>query len=119
MDMDAANACRELPTSPSVLTGSEVLDPQRFLTSSQPSSSRLPPLTSPQPWKGNPFATAQDSLVTYVSIVDYVVAVYGRDQLPVLFDALGNHLGWHELVPTVFEMPVDEFEEGWRAYWSE
>ncbi len=50
------------------------------------------------------------------SVVDYAVEVYGRDRLPALLRELSEHETWDTLVPTVFDVPLEEFEAGWRLY---
>lgn len=50
------------------------------------------------------------------ALIDYVVAVYGRERLPVLLAALSEQSTWHTLIPAVFGVTAPEFEAGWRAY---
>lgn len=50
------------------------------------------------------------------TLLDYAVHTYGRDRLPVLLAALGQHHRWETLIPTVFHVSATEFERGWQAY---
>jgi hypothetical protein len=50
------------------------------------------------------------------TLIEYVVATYGRAALPRLVTALGEHAGWHTLIPAVFGVSAAEFEAGWHAY---
>jgi hypothetical protein len=50
------------------------------------------------------------------TVIDYAVMTYGRDRLPVLLVALGQHDDWQSLIPAVFNVTADEFEQGWRDY---
>jgi hypothetical protein len=50
------------------------------------------------------------------TVVEYVVARYGRDALPRLVTALGGHASWHTLIPALFGVSAEEFESGWQAY---
>lgn len=53
------------------------------------------------------------------TLLNYVVATYGRDQLPVLVQGLRQHDNWDDLIPAVFDESVVEFEAGWNRYLSE
>ena len=48
--------------------------------------------------------------------IDYVVAEYGRESLPRIEAAVGQHDSWQTLVPKVHDVSFDEFEAGWREY---
>jgi hypothetical protein len=50
------------------------------------------------------------------TVIEYIVATYGRDHLPRLLAALGEHTDWQTLIPAVFDLSADEFEAGWRTY---
>ncbi|MBV7331505.1 hypothetical protein KFU94_25370 [Chloroflexi bacterium TSY] len=57
--------------------------------------------------------------VAVATLFDYIAGEYGRDQLPALLIEMNNHLNWHTLIPAVFNISVDEFEDGWWAYLTE
>jgi hypothetical protein len=57
-----------------------------------------------------------DGTVAWETVLEYVVATYGRDHLPRLITALNEHNGWLSLSPAVFGIPAADFEEGWQAY---
>jgi hypothetical protein len=59
---------------------------------------------------------ASDSAVATETIIEYVVATYGRDWLSQLIAAWGEHASWETLIPAVFGIPAVEFEAGWQAY---
>ncbi len=50
------------------------------------------------------------------TVVEYIVATYGRERLPALVRGLGEHENWDTLIPAVFGVPVVEFEAGWHAH---
>ena len=54
--------------------------------------------------------------VGLTTVLDYIVATYGRNQLPRLVGALGEHERWETLIPAVFGVPIEEFESGWQTY---
>jgi hypothetical protein len=59
---------------------------------------------------------ALPNLVATETILEYSVAAYGRDALPRLIAALGEHTRWQTLIPAVFAVSASEFEAGWQAY---
>lgn len=54
--------------------------------------------------------------VALATLIEYAVATYGRDQLPVLVASLGQSRSWETLIPAVYEVSAAEFEAGWQAY---
>jgi hypothetical protein len=50
------------------------------------------------------------------TVIEYIVATYGRDHLPHLIAALGDHASWKTLIPAVFGVSAREFEAGWQTY---
>ena len=48
--------------------------------------------------------------------IDYAVTAYGRERLPALVAALGEYNDWETLVPAVYGVPLDEFEQGWQQH---
>lgn len=51
-----------------------------------------------------------------VALIDYVVAVYGRERLSSLLTALEAHSTWNTLIPAVFQVTAPAFEQEWQAY---
>jgi len=49
-------------------------------------------------------------------LVEYAVAAYGYDQLPVLLASLAQHDTWETLLRAVYGVSTSEFEEGWQEY---
>lgn len=58
----------------------------------------------------------RDQNFVSVALIDYVVAVYGRERLPILLAALEEHSTWHTLMPAVSGVTEVEFERGWQAH---
>ena len=54
-------------------------------------------------------------LQTY-TVVDYAMSLYGRESLPDLVAALGEHGYWAELIPAVYGVSLDEFGRGWQEH---
>ena len=54
--------------------------------------------------------------VALATLVEYVVATYGRERLPALVAGLGQYESWDTLLPAVFGVSATEFEAGWQAY---
>lgn len=54
--------------------------------------------------------------LTMVTIIDYVVATYGREKLPELATALVEKPNKEQLIPALFGCSVADFEAGWQAY---
>jgi hypothetical protein len=50
------------------------------------------------------------------TVIDYAVSVYGRESLPAFVLALDDHDSWETLVPAVYGVSLEEFEEAWRAH---
>ena len=57
--------------------------------------------------------------VVVANLIEYVVAVYGDEQLPVLLAGLAHYDDWETLVPALFGVSVEEFEVGWHSYVTE
>lgn len=53
------------------------------------------------------------------TLLEYVVATYGVEQIPRLLSAFGQHEWWETLIPAVFDVTADEFKEGWQTYLAE
>lgn len=54
--------------------------------------------------------------VVQATVIEYAVAAYGREHLPLLVVRLGQHKSWETLLPSVFGVSAAEFEAGWQAY---
>lgn len=58
-------------------------------------------------------------VIALATIVEYIVATYGRERLPMLLKGLGQHDTWETLLPAVFGVSPTDFEAGWQAYLKE
>jgi hypothetical protein len=67
----------------------------------------------------DPTLDSSPRVVAVETLIEYVVATYGRDRLPHLLSALGEHASWQGLIPAVFGVSAAEFEAGWQAYLAE
>ncbi|MCL4860485.1 MAG: hypothetical protein KJZ93_13805 [Caldilineaceae bacterium] len=54
--------------------------------------------------------------VALATLIEYAVAAYGRERLPVLVAGLEEHENWETLLPAVFGVSASEFEAGWQNY---
>ena len=54
--------------------------------------------------------------VALATLIEYAVAAYGREQLPMLVTSLRQYDSWETLIPAVYGVSVAEFEAGWQAY---
>lgn len=54
--------------------------------------------------------------VALATLIDYAVATYGRERLPALVAALGQHEHLETLIPAVYRVSAAEFEASWRTY---
>jgi hypothetical protein len=54
--------------------------------------------------------------VALATLIEYAVATYGRERLPVLVASLGQYERWDTLLPAVYGVSPAEFEAGWQAY---
>lgn len=80
-------------------------------------------------WQNLEDAFAQDSVhslmtstshrVAMALLFEYAAACYGEEKLPVLLGALAQHESWDTLIPAVYGVSMEEFEEGWRAWRAE
>lgn len=57
-----------------------------------------------------------DQTVALATLIEYVVATYGRERLPQLVAALGQYETWDTLLPALYGVSPAEFEAGWHAY---
>lgn len=62
------------------------------------------------------WVTQSSDTVILETLFEYVTNSYGREKLPALLAALGNHREWETLSPAVFGVPSAEFAAGWREY---
>jgi hypothetical protein len=63
----------------------------------------------------NYFYRSQE-MVSVATLVEYAVAAYGYEQLPVLLASLAQHDTWETLLRAVYGVSTTEFEEGWQEY---
>jgi hypothetical protein len=54
--------------------------------------------------------------VALATLIEYAVATYGRDRLPMLVAGLGHYPSWETLIPAVYGVSSAQFEAGWQAY---
>lgn len=54
--------------------------------------------------------------VALATLLDYAVAAYGRERLPLLLTGLGHYESWDTLLPAVYGVAPAQFEAGWQAY---
>ena len=52
------------------------------------------------------------------TVIDYMVATYGRRSLARLLDGMHQYDSWQSLIPAVFGVSTEEFESRWQAYLS-
>lgn len=50
---------------------------------------------------------------------EYAAESYGEEKLPVLLGALAQHESWDALIPAVYGVSLEEFEEGWQEWREE
>jgi hypothetical protein len=55
-------------------------------------------------------------MVALATLIEYMVATYGRERLPALVAGLGQYKSWDTLLPAVYGVSAVEFEAGWQAY---
>jgi hypothetical protein len=53
------------------------------------------------------------------SVVAYAINAYGWERLPAFVQALGEFGYWSVLIPHVFGVSVEDFEDGWNRYLAE
>jgi hypothetical protein len=54
--------------------------------------------------------------IAMATLLDYIIATYGRDRLPMLVENLGRYATWKELAPALFGISATELETGWQQY---
>lgn len=64
-------------------------------------------------------ASPPGQTVALATLIEYAVATYGRERLPVLMAGLGQYTTWETLLPAVFGVSAAEFEVGWQRYLAE
>jgi hypothetical protein len=68
-----------------------------------------------------PYYNSDNSLVpttsvAIASLLEYLVATYGYEQLPVLLAGLAQHNDWETLLPAALGVSAADFEAGWQSY---
>lgn len=51
--------------------------------------------------------------------IAYIVSTYGRERLPSFINGLSRYTSWHQLIPNVFDVTLEEFEADWNRYMAE
>ncbi|MFN8492202.1 MAG: hypothetical protein U0350_31675 [Caldilineaceae bacterium] len=59
---------------------------------------------------------ADEQIIAARSLVDYAIKVYGCDKLPRLIAAFSQSDSWQTLIPAVFGVSAEQFEQGWQRY---
>jgi hypothetical protein len=54
--------------------------------------------------------------LAFETLLNYMVATYGRDKLPELIEGFRHYDSWETLVPEVFGISAEEFERGWQEH---
>ena len=71
------------------------------------------------PYRGeSPGQTARDGLA-FVALIEYAIQTYGVGRLPLLLAGLQQSVTWESLIFSVFDVSIEEFEAGWRAWLAE
>lgn len=55
-------------------------------------------------------------IVGLETVIEYMVATYGRDHVARFVAATFTHADWQSLIPAVFDVSATEFEVGWQHY---
>lgn len=76
------------------------------------------PLSPEDIWLAKKMDTHGEA-VALATLIEYIVAVYGRARLPMLLSAFSHHHTWETLIPAVFDCSATEFETGWHQYMVE
>ena len=63
-----------------------------------------------------PWTTEWGRTVAAATVIDYLVATYGRDRLPDLMAGFRTYDSWDTLAPAVLGVTAQELETGWQAY---
>lgn len=72
-------------------------------------------LTSSDPTPNADLST----VVGLATVLEYAAATYGPESIAKLIDYIPYRSSWETLIPTVFGVPLAEFEAGWQAYMHE
>lgn len=86
--------------------------PRRLSQLAVPLSPRLSIQTGSVPEQ----ITYPGQAVALATLIEYAVAAYGRERLPVLLVGLGQYASWEALLPAVYGISSAQFEAGWQAY---
>jgi hypothetical protein len=69
-----------------------------------------------QYFKEDNFFNGPAGIVNIATLLEYAVATYGHEQLPLLLASLAHYDDWETLIPEVFGVSATRFEAGWRRY---
>lgn len=50
------------------------------------------------------------------TLIEYIVATYGREMLPALLHAIGEHSDWESVAQSLVNLSAEELEAGWQDY---
>lgn len=74
------------------------------------------------PWQNQGVPRQKEMMKQYIlaeSVIDYMVATYGRDQLPRLLNAITRYSNWSDLVVALYGVPIETVNAGWNQYLEE
>jgi hypothetical protein len=74
------------------------------------------PLTGDYQFEEEAYFIHSTRVVMTATLIEYAVASYGHEQLPVLLAGLARYDTWDTLIPAVYGVSSAKFEEGWQAY---
>lgn len=55
-------------------------------------------------------------VVAIATLIEYIVATYGHEELPVLLASLTQYEDWERLIPALFDLSASDFEANWHSY---
>jgi hypothetical protein len=95
---------------------------ERILSWRLPSS--LPPLTSDLSYSHDHDRAASSAesvtkIVALATVVEYAVTTFGSDRLPILLATLPAHESWETLIPAVYGISLEDFQNGWHTFLGE
>lgn len=59
---------------------------------------------------------ADEQMIEARSLIDYAIQTYGDDKLPRLLAAFSQYDSWEAVIPAVFGVSAEQFEQGWQMY---
>jgi hypothetical protein len=61
-------------------------------------------------------ANALAALVGLATVLEYIAAIYGPEQIALLVANTPSHSSWQTLIPSTFGVSLAEFEADWQSY---